>query len=116
MSDAVQAYYASLSEREWARLTTPIGAIELAVHTRALENHLPPRARVLNTGGGPARYALWAAPEGIAWGIQDAVAEMSADDPEAHRVMLDLVIRTADDPSILGASDHLLYVGRKVGR
>jgi hypothetical protein len=63
------------------------------------------------------RYGLDAvqlvASEGIAWGIQDALAEMSADDPQAHQVMLDLVVRTAGDPSILGVSDHLLYVGRK---
>jgi hypothetical protein len=55
------------------------------------------------------------ASEGIAWGIQGALAEMFSDDPNAYRVMLDLVIGTAHDPSILGASDHLLYVGRKVG-
>jgi SAM-dependent methyltransferase len=55
------------------------------------------------------------ASEGIAWGIQDALAEMVAEDPEAYRVMLDLVLRTADDPSILGTTDHLLYVGRKAG-
>jgi hypothetical protein len=40
---------------------------------------------------------------------------MSTDDPQAHQVMVDMVIRTAGDPSILGASDHLLYVGRKAG-
>jgi SAM-dependent methyltransferase len=275
MSESVRSYYASLGEREWTRLTTPIGAIEFAVNTRALGHHLPPGARVLDVGGGPARYALWLAErghrvtladlspellaiarrevaqsphgarveevaeadardlsrwpdgsfdaalslgpfyhlpdaedreraagelarvlrpgglafaafmtrnsflrrtaaipderhhltqpafvarlmqegvfindvpgrftygygadpreiapflerhgfdtvellasEGIAWGIQDALAEMSADDPQAYQVMLDIVIRTADNPSILGASDHLLYVGRKVG-
>ena len=53
------------------------------------------------------------ASEGIAWGIHDALAEMSADDPKCYQVMLDIVFRTADDPSILGASDHLLYVGSK---
>jgi S-adenosylmethionine-dependent methyltransferase len=275
MSEPVRSYYASLGEREWARLTTSIGAIEFAVNAHALENHLPPGARVLDIGGGPARYALWLAKrghrvtladlspeqlvvarrrvsesphgarveeiveadarnlsrwddgsfdaalslgpfyhlpdaqdrersagelarvlrpdglafvafmtrtsflrrtaaipderhhltqaafvkrlteegvfvndvpgrftygygadpreiapflerhgfdtvellasEGIAWGIQDALGEMSADDPEAYQAMLDLVIHTADDPSILGASDHLLYVGRKAG-
>jgi SAM-dependent methyltransferase len=273
MSETVRSYYAGLGEREWTRLTTPMGAIEFAVNSAALARHLPPGARVLDIGGGPARYALWlaerghrvtladlspelltiarrevaqspfgpqvedvveadardlsrwgassfdaalslgpfyhlpdardreraaeelarvlrptglafvafmtrtsllrrtaaipderrhltqpgfvnrlledgvfisnmpgrftdgygAAPqsiapfferhgfetvellasEGIAWGIQDALAEMSTDDPAAHRVMLDLVVRTADDASILGASDHLLYVGRK---
>ncbi|MGD8966989.1 MAG: class I SAM-dependent methyltransferase [Anaerolineae bacterium] len=274
MSESVRSYYAGLGEREWARLTTPSGAIEFAVNTHALEDHLPPGARVLDIGGGPARYALWLAErghrvtladlspellaiarrevaqspygaqveeivkadardlsrwgdgsfdatlslgpfyhlpdaedreraagelarvlcpgglafvasmtrysflrrtaairderhhltqpafvarlmedgvfindvpgrftdgygahpqeiapfferhgfetvellasEGIAWGIQDALAEMSADEAQAYQVMLELVLRTANDPSILGASDHLLYVGRKV--
>jgi SAM-dependent methyltransferase len=272
-SKAVRSYYAGLGEREWERLTTPIGAVEFAVNTHALERHLPAGARVLDIGGGPARYTLWlaerghrvtlsdlspemltvarrevlqsahggrieeiveadardlspwadgafdaalslgpfyhlpeakdreqaaaelarvlrpgglafvafmtrysflrrtaaipderrhlmqpsfvtqlledgvfindipgrfthgygAAPqeigpffarhgfatlallasEGIAWGIQEALAEMSVDDPQAYQVMLDLVIRTADDPDILGTSDHLLYVGEK---
>jgi S-adenosylmethionine-dependent methyltransferase len=275
MSKAVRSYYAALGEREWTRLTTPIGAIEFAVNTHALAKHLPTGARVLDIGGGPARYALWLAErghrvtladlsaellviarrkvaqsphgahieeimeadardlsaweagsfdaalslgpfyhlpdaedreraagelarvlrpgglafvafmtrysflrrtaaipderhhltqpgfvarlmedgvfindvpgrftcgygakpneiarffephglhmvdllasEGVAWGIQDALAEMSTGDPQAYQVMLDIVIRTADDPSILGASDHLLYVGRKAG-
>jgi SAM-dependent methyltransferase len=274
-SEAVRSYYAGLGEREWTRLTTPMGAIEFAVNTHALGTHLPPGARVLDIGGGPARYALWLAErghrvtladlspellaiagrevgqsphsaqveeiveadardlsrwaddsfdaalslgpfyhlpdaqdreraagelarvlrsgglafvafmtrtsflrrtaaipderrhltqpgfvarlmedgvfindvpgrftsgygavpgeiapfferhgfdmvdllasEGVAWGIQDALAEMSADDPQAHQVMLDIIMRTADDPGILGASDHLLYVGRKRG-
>jgi SAM-dependent methyltransferase len=275
MSEAVRSYYAALGEREWKRLSTPTGAIEFAVNTHVLERHLPPGARVLDVGGGPARYALWLAErghrvtladlspellaiarrqvgqsrhrtrveeiveadardlsrwpdgafdaalslgpfyhlpdaqdreraagelarvlragglafvafmtrysflrrtaalpderhhltqpefvarlmedgafindvpgrfthgygaepseiapffarrgfdtvellasEGIAWGIEDALAEMSTDDPQAHQVMVDMVIRTAGDPSILGASDHLLYVGRKAG-
>jgi SAM-dependent methyltransferase len=274
-SETVRAYYAGLGEREWTRLTTPSGVIEFAVNTRALETHLPCGARVLDIGGGPARYTLWLAEhghrvtladlspellaiarrqvarsahnaqveeivvadardlarwadeyfdavvslgpfyhlpnpedrelaaqemarvlhtgglafvsfmtrysflrrtaalpderhrltqpafvarlleegmfindvpgrfthgygsdpreiapfferhgfepvallasEGIAWGLEDVLAEMSVDAPGAFRVMLEVVVRTADDPSILGASDHLLYVGKRVG-
>jgi SAM-dependent methyltransferase len=273
-SDDVRSYYGELGEREWARLTTPIGAIEFAVNTHALEDHLPPGGRVLDIGGGPAGYALWLAErgcqvvladlspelltiarrrvaqsphssnveeiveadacdlsqwadasfdaalsmgpfyhlpdaedreraaaelarvlragglafvafmtrtsflrrtaaipderhhltqatfldalledgvfindvpgrftagygahpseipplfegygfetvdllasEGIAWGIQGALTEMAASEPQAHAVMMDLVMRTACDSSVLGASDHLLYVGRRV--
>jgi SAM-dependent methyltransferase len=273
VSGAIRSYYGGLGEREWARLTTPLGAIEFAVNTQALGTHLPPCAKVLDIGGGPARYALWLAQqghrvtladlspellafarrqvaqcphgdhveaivevdardlsqwadesfdaalslgpfyhlpdsddrdraaaelarvlrpgglafvafmtrysllrrtaaipderhhltqpafvarlledgvfindvparfthgygahpseiipffqghgleaiellasEGIGWGIQDALAEMAAEDPAAHQTVLDIVIRTASDPAILGASDHLLYVGEK---
>ena len=52
--------------------------------------------------------------ESIAWGIQDPLAEMSTDVPGAYQVALDLILRTASDQSILGMSDHLLYVGKKV--
>jgi SAM-dependent methyltransferase len=273
MSKAVRSYYADLGEREWSRLVTPLGAIEFAVNTRAIERHLPACSRVLDIGGGPARYALWLAErghrvtladlspdllaiarrkiaqspqgnhveaivqadardlgrwadgsfdaalslgpfyhlpdqedreqaaaelarvlrpgglafvafmtrygflrrtaaipderhrltqpafvarlledgvfindvpgrftygygadpgeiapflqghgfetvellasEGIGWGIQDALAEMVTASPASHQAMLDILVRTADNPSILGASDHLLYVGEK---
>jgi SAM-dependent methyltransferase len=272
-SEAVRSYYASFGEREWTRLTTPIGEIEFAVNTHALAKHLPPDARVLDIGGGPGRYALWLAErghrvtladlspellavarlkvaespngmlveeiveadacdlsrwddhsfdavlslgpfyhlpdpvdreraagelsrvlrpggiafvafvtrycflrrtmaipderhrltqpefverlleeglfvndipgrfthgygahpneiapflqrygfemlellasEGIAWGVQDALAEMSTEVPDAHQAALDVIISTASDQSILGMSDHLLYVGKK---
>jgi SAM-dependent methyltransferase len=55
------------------------------------------------------------ASEGIAWGVHDAFAEMSTGNPDAYRAALGVVMRTASDPSILGMSDHLLYVGRKAG-
>lgn len=272
---AVRSYYAGFGEREWTRLTSPIGSIEFAVNTHTLAAYLPQDCRVLDIGGGPGRYALWLAErghrvtladlvpellaiarrrvaaspyaarvedvveadardlsrwtsgsfdavlslgpfyhlpeladrqraaselarvlrpgglafvafmtrytflrrtaaladechrltqpefvdrllsagvfvndvpgrfthgygarpeeiasffggfgfqslgllasEGIAWGIQDALAEMSTTRPDAYRKMLDLVIRTAGDESILGMSDHLLYIGKKVG-
>jgi hypothetical protein len=54
------------------------------------------------------------ASEGIAWGIQDPLAEMSTNVPDAYQVALDLILRTASDQSILGMSDHLLYIGKKV--
>ncbi|HKC76673.1 MAG TPA: hypothetical protein VKF37_21090 [Chloroflexota bacterium] len=51
--------------------------------------------------------------EGIAAGLEDALAELAGSNPAAYRATLDVVVRTADDPSILGLSSHLLYVGRK---
>lgn len=53
------------------------------------------------------------ASESIAGGIQDSLAEMSTDIPDVYQVALDLILRTASDQSILGMSDHLLYVGKK---
>ena len=55
--------------------------------------------------------ALLAA-EGIVINIQRALFELAEDDPVAYEVALEVVIRTAGDPSILGMAAHLLYVGR----
>ncbi len=53
------------------------------------------------------------ASESIAGGIQDSLTEMSTDIPDVYQVALDLILRAASDQSILGMSDHLLYVGKK---
>lgn len=53
------------------------------------------------------------ASEGIIPDMQGQLAELAVSDPDAHRAMLDVVIRAASDPSILGLSNHLLYIGRK---
>ena len=64
-SDAVRAYYASFSDREWARLENPDdGALEFAITSDTLATYLPPDARVLDIGGGLGRYAIWLAQRG----------------------------------------------------
>lgn len=61
-SDAVRAYYASFGEREWARLENPDdGAVEFAITRHILDTFLPSKARILDIGGGPGRYAIWLA-------------------------------------------------------
>jgi ubiquinone/menaquinone biosynthesis C-methylase UbiE len=61
-SDAVRAYYAGFGEREWVRLKNPDdGAVEFTLTCHTLATYLPPRARVLDIGGGPGRYAIWLA-------------------------------------------------------
>lgn len=61
----VRGYYDDFGEREWSRLEDPAdGAIEFAVTCHALANHLPPKGRVLDLGGGPGRYTLWLAERG----------------------------------------------------
>lgn len=51
--------------------------------------------------------------EGLASGIEDAVAEIAQRDPQLYQQVLDLLFQTAQDSSIHGMSGHLLYVGRK---
>ena len=64
-TDAVRDYYASIGEREWARLENPDdGAIEFEVTCQVLATYLPPHARALDIGGGPGRYAIWLAKRG----------------------------------------------------
>ncbi|MHB8627212.1 MAG: hypothetical protein ACYDEO_13510, partial [Aggregatilineales bacterium] len=53
------------------------------------------------------------ASEGIAVGIQEAVAQIANEDPALHERVIDLILETASDPSILGMGGHLLYIGRK---
>jgi ubiquinone/menaquinone biosynthesis C-methylase UbiE len=49
--------------------------------------------------------------EGIAWVAKDLDARLS--DPERRRYVLDLLRRLETEPSILGASPHLLAVARR---
>jgi ubiquinone/menaquinone biosynthesis C-methylase UbiE len=78
-SDAVQAYYASFGEREWARLENPAdGALEFAITCHTLALHLPPGARVLDIGGGPGRYTIWLAQQGHRAVLADLSPELLA--------------------------------------
>jgi SAM-dependent methyltransferase len=58
--------------------------------------------------------ALLAA-QGVVIDIQRALFELAEADPAAYQTALDVVIRTASDPSILGMAAHLLFVGRHSG-
>jgi S-adenosylmethionine-dependent methyltransferase len=64
---------------------------------------------------GLAQIALLSS-EGIAPDLQDSLAALATTDPEMYRAALDVLVRTAAEPSILGMSHHLLYVGRKADR
>jgi SAM-dependent methyltransferase len=65
-----------------------------------------------------AQYGLQmltlAASEGIAGGIQAQVAEIIAADSDLRDCVLDIVVQTATDSSILGMASHLLYIGQRV--
>ena len=58
--------------------------------------------------------ALLAA-EGIAVNSQAALSELAASDPTVYQAVLDVIIRTSSDSSILGMAAHLLYVGKRSG-
>jgi SAM-dependent methyltransferase len=72
----------------------------------------PPEVAPFFERHGFTTLALLAA-EGIAAGLGAALAELAASDPAAYRAVLDVVVQTAGDSSILGTSNHLLYVGRR---
>ena len=52
--------------------------------------------------------------EGIAVNSQRALSELATSDPAVYQAALDVIIRTAGDPGILGMANHLLYVGKRV--
>ena len=63
--DDVRNYYGQYDDREWSRLERSLdGVVEFAVTCRMLESYLPPKARVLDIGGGPGRYTIWLAAHG----------------------------------------------------
>ena len=76
-SDPVRDYYASFGEREWTRLENPAdGAVEFAITCHFLDIHIPPKARVLDIGGGPGRYAIWLAQRAHRVVLADLSAEL----------------------------------------
>lgn len=56
--------------------------------------------------------ALLAA-EGFAPPVSQELAAMRTEDPESYAAALDILEATAAEPSILGAANHLLYIGRR---
>lgn len=74
---------------------------------------LPQEVQPFFDGFGFQQHLLLAC-EGIAAGIEHVVAPLKASDPDIHARFMQLIIQTASEPSILGLSSHLLYVGRKI--
>jgi ubiquinone/menaquinone biosynthesis C-methylase UbiE len=56
--------------------------------------------------------ALLAA-EGVVGDIQKVFYELEQNDPVTYQAALDVILKTADDPAILGMANHLLYIGKK---
>ena len=53
---------------------------------------------------------------GFAASLGRELQELAISDPQTYEKAMALIIDTASDPSLLGASSHLLYVGVKAGR
>lgn len=46
--------------------------------------------------------------------LQGVPPTLAADHPEGYRAVLTALLRMAEEPSILGMANHLLYIGRRV--
>jgi SAM-dependent methyltransferase len=53
------------------------------------------------------------AAEGIVGDLQRVLFEMEQNNPPTYQTVLDVILKTADDPGILGMASHLLYIGKK---
>jgi SAM-dependent methyltransferase len=51
--------------------------------------------------------------QGIVPNKQGILAELEQNDPAIYQSALDIILKTADDPNILGMASHLLYIGKK---
>jgi ubiquinone/menaquinone biosynthesis C-methylase UbiE len=51
--------------------------------------------------------------QGIVPNLQRILSELEQNDPATYQAALDIILKTADDPGILGMASHLLYIGKK---
>jgi hypothetical protein len=104
-----------LSDPRWRERLLQQGVFENDVPGRFTHGYGAQPAEI-----GPffAQYGLQmltlAASEGIAGGIQAEVADVLAADSSLQDIVLDILVQTAIDPSILGMTSHLLYIGQRV--
>ncbi|GAA2551700.1 hypothetical protein GCM10010435_22350 [Winogradskya consettensis] len=59
----------------------------------------------------PERILL-ASTHGFATGLEHQLDDLRVADPTTYDAALDLLARTATEPSLLGTAGHLLYIGR----
>ena len=53
------------------------------------------------------------AAEGVVGDLRRVLYELEQNDPATYQAALDVILKTADDPGILGMASHLLYIGKK---
>ena len=59
-----------------------------------------------------AETVLLAAQEGVAGGLRDA-CRLLVENPAAWQNFVQIVLATCEDPTLVGGSEHTLYIGRK---
>lgn len=52
------------------------------------------------------------ASEGLGAGVEDALAQLRGTSPTEYWTVLQQIIESADDPTLLGLTTHIMYVGR----
>ncbi|MBN1878218.1 MAG: hypothetical protein JXA33_28625 [Anaerolineae bacterium] len=88
-----EPFYDEFAPKEWERLEQY--RTEFAVSLKVINEFLPKSpCSVLDVGGGPGRYAIELARQGYSVTLLDILGQ---------------------EPTLYGASDHLLYVGEKSG-
>ncbi len=113
----VVAYYECGDEQD--RLTARVGRLEWARTWELLERFLPaPPATILDVGGGPGAYAVPLALAGHAVHLADAMplhVRQARDAAAAGRRawLLRQLRRVKAEPSLLGASSHVLAVAHR---
>jgi hypothetical protein len=113
----IEIFYDKNEQYEWERLERH--RTEFAVTLRALEDYLPSApAQVLDAGFTSAYFADsegfetldFIACEGVVSMIEEKVNELTS---EVFDAWVELNYKLGKDPSVHGAAEHLLYVGRK---
>lgn len=101
MNDVVR-HYGQVSEE--GRLSMGYGPLELARTQELIGRHLPaPPAVLLDVGGAAGVYSCWLASD----------FERRWADPERRQRLLKDIRQVEREPSLLGASPHLLVVAAK---
>jgi len=113
----VAAYYAAFAEED--RLASGLSQLEFERTRQILTGVLPPRPATIVVGAA-GRYSLWLAGQGydVYLGVE-GLGERLTDfderwaDPPLRDDLLDIARGLEAEPSIVGASAHLLAVGRR---
>ena len=117
MSNIVRDYYNDNVQKEWERLTLPLGAIEFASTLRLIEHYFPPTGHVADIGSGPGRYSVELCKLGYAVTLVDPAEKQLAFAKEqfeqAKLQAQDFIVADARDLAVLAsqAFDAALFLG-----